>query len=238
MEKLNKIIEVFKKLDSIIDDAYNSKLPDDLLIRAYFSIIELLQEYTGTGRNVMGFSEFFYMRYVKKYLENKLGVRFEEKNVEKRNSKTFSAEYNGKKLILLSDISIREAGISNRPDIFIGIQTEKDKILPIAIFEIKLHQEKKDIDVLLSRFSEMRVKIKNKFTGMKDDDLPYFIWLYIRYEKYLNQNYEDKIKQFQAIEKNFTVINYITEWYKSNIEPKEGGINIVLQKIVQKIEDF
>ena len=238
MEKLNKIIEVFKKLDSIIDDAYNSKLPDDLLIRAYFSIIELLQEYTGTGRNVMGFSEFFYMRYVKKYLENKLGVRFEEKNVEKRNSKTFSAEYNGKKLILLSDISIREAGISNRPDIFIGIQTEKDKILPIAIFEIKLHQEKKDIDVLLSRFSEMRVKIKNKFTGMKDDDLPYFVWLYIRYEKYLNQNYEDKIKQFQAIENHYTVINYITEWYKSNIIPKEGGINIVLQKIVQKIEDF
>ncbi len=238
MEKLNKIIEVFEKLDSIIDDAYNSKLPDDLLIRAYFSIIELLQMYTGTGRNVMGFSEFFYMRYVKKYLENKLGVRFEEKNVEKRNSKTFSVEFNGKKLILLSDISIKEAGISVRPDIFIGIQTEKDIIHPIAIFEIKLHQEEKDIEILIRRFSEMRVKIKNKFTGMKDDDLPYFVWLYIRYEKYLNQNYEDKIKQFQAIENHYTVINYITEWYKSNIIPKEGGINIVLQKIVQKIEDF
>ena len=50
MKKLNKIIEVFEKFESIIDDAYSSKLPDDILIRAYFTIIELLQVYTGTGR--------------------------------------------------------------------------------------------------------------------------------------------------------------------------------------------
>ncbi|KKK91146.1 hypothetical protein LCGC14_2715900 [marine sediment metagenome] len=238
MKKINKIIEVFEKLESIIDDAYNSKLPDDILIRAYFTIIELLQDYTGTGRGVTGFSEFFYVRYIKKYLENKLGVRFEERNVERRNSKTFSAEYNGKKLILSSDKAVKEAGIYIRPDVFIGIQKEKGVIHPLAIFEIKLHQEEKDIEIIIRRFSDLRDKIKNKFTGMKDNDLPYFIWLYLRYEKYLNQNYEDKIKQFQAIENNFTVINYITEWYKSNIEPREGGINIILQKIIQKINDF
>ena len=238
MEKLNKIVEVFEKLDSIIDDAYNSKLPDDILIRAYFSIIELLQLYTGAGRNVMGFSEFFYVRYIKKYLENKLGIIFEERNFKERNSRTFSADYNGKKLFLSSDTAIKEAGISIRPDVFIGIQVEKDLIHPLAIFEIKLHQEEKDIEKLVRRFSDLRNKIKIKFIGMKDDDLPYFVWLYIRYEKYLNQNYEDKIKQFQAIEKNFTVINYLTDWYKSDIEPEEGGINIILQKIVLKIKDF
>ncbi len=233
MKKLNKIIEVFEKFESIIDDAYSSKLPDDILIRAYFTIIDLLQVYTGAGRNVMGFSEFFYVRYIKKYLENKLGVRFEE-----RNDKTFSAEHNGKQLILSSDKAVKEAGISIRPDVFIGIQKEKDLIHPLAIFEIKLHQDEKQIEELLRRFSDLRDKIKNKFIGMKDDDLPYFIWLYLRYEKYLNQNYEDKIKQFQAIENNFTVINYITEGYKNNIEPREGGINIILQKIIQKINGF
>ena len=51
--------DAFNTFESIIDDAYDSKLPDDILIRAYFSIIELLKKYTGAGRNVVGFSEFF-----------------------------------------------------------------------------------------------------------------------------------------------------------------------------------
>ena len=70
MDKIHipKIKEIFKILESIIDDAYDSELPDDILIRAYFTIIELLQNYTGTGRNVVKFSEFFYVRYIKKYL--------------------------------------------------------------------------------------------------------------------------------------------------------------------------
>ncbi|TKJ26814.1 MAG: hypothetical protein CEE42_04345 [Promethearchaeota archaeon Loki_b31] len=36
-----KIKDAFNMFDSIIDDAYDSKLPDDILIRVYFSIMHL-----------------------------------------------------------------------------------------------------------------------------------------------------------------------------------------------------
>ncbi len=83
----------------------------------------------------------------------------------------------------------------------------------------------------------MRDDFANKFSG---DELPYFVWLYLRYEKYLKQDYEEEIAQFKSLSKNnLIVVNEITEWtinsYKSNIK---GGINSILNKIVRKIETF
>lgn len=208
---INKMREAFEMFESVISEAYNSKLPDDILIRAYFSIIELLKEFTGAGRNVVGFSEFFYIRYVKKYLEEKLCTKFKEKELERGKSKIFSAVYEGKQLILSSDISVKEAGFQERPDLFIGIQKEKETIHPIAIFEIKLHQEKGDINRLIERFSKMKDNIIKKFPEMKDDELPYFVWLYLRYEKYENQDFEEELSQFKnSFENNLiSISNFI-----------------------------
>ena len=238
MERIPKINEVFELFESIIDDAIDSSAPDDILIRSYFSIVELLIKSTCTGKYATKFSEFFYMRYVKKYLETRLEkFSFTEEAIKGRSSPRFAALYKGKKVILSSDIPIQRAGISESPDIFVGIEKENGIIHPIAIFEIKLHQDKSDLATLIKRFLKMKDDFENKFSGY---ELPYFVWLYLRYEKYLKQDYEEEITQFKSLsENNLIVVNEITEWttnsYKSNIK---GGINSILEKIVRKIETF
>ena len=177
------------------------------------------------------------MRYVKKYLEKHLEkLSFTEEKIKGRNSQRFVALYKGKKIILSSDISIKSAGISEFIDIFVGIEKEDGIIHPLAIFEIKLHQDKKDLAPLIKRFSKMRDDFENKFPGY---ELPYFVWLFLRYEKYLKQDYEEEIAQFKSLSKNnLIVVNEITEWtinyYNNNIK---GGINSILEKIVRKIEN-
>lgn len=79
-------------------------------------------------------------------------VKFKEKNTKGTKSLFFTSEHNGKKLILKSDLSVKEAGISIRPDIFIGIQEDENMIRLIAIFEIKLPQSEKSINKLKERF--------------------------------------------------------------------------------------
>ena len=241
MERIPKIDEAFELFESIIDDAIGSSTPDDILIRSYFSIVELLIKLTGTAKHATKFSEFFYVRYVKKYLETRLEkFIFTEEAIKRRSSPRFAALYKGKKVILSSDIPIKSADISESPDIFVGIEKENGIIHPIAIFEIKLHQDKKrnQLATLIKRFSKMRDDFANKFSGT---ELPYFVWLYLRYEKYKKQDYEEEIAQFKSLSNhnNLIVVNEITEWtnnsYKSNIR---GGINSILEKIVRKIETF
>ena len=239
MERIPKIDEAFELFESIVDDAIDSSAPDDILIRSYFSIVELLIKLTGTGRHATKFSEFFYVRYVKKYLEKHLEkLFFSEEKIKGRNSQRFAALYKGKNLILSSDISIKSAGISEFIDIFVGIEKENGIIHPIAIFEIKLHQDKSDLATLIKRFLKLKEDFENKFTGY---ELPYFVWLYLRYEKYLKQDYEEEIAQFESLseDNNLIVVNEITEWttnsYKNNIRE---GINSILNKIVKKIETF
>lgn len=238
MEIIPKINEAFELFESVINDAIDSSTPDDILIRSYFSIVELLIKLTGTGRHATKFSEFFYLRYIKKYLEKHLEkLSFTEEKIKGRNSQRFIALYKGKKIILSSDISIKSAGISEFIDIFVGIEKENGIIHPIAIFEIKLHQDKKDLAPLIKRFLKMKDDFSNKFSGY---ELPYFVWLYLRYEKYLKQDYEEEIAQFKSLSKNnLIVVNEITEWttksYKNNIR---GGINSILNEIVKKIEAF
>ncbi len=101
MERIPKINEVFELFESIIDDAIDSSAPDDTLIRSYFSIVELLIKLTGTGSHATKFSEFFYMRYVKKYLETHLEkLSFIEEGIKGTYTKRFVALYKGKKAIL------------------------------------------------------------------------------------------------------------------------------------------
>ena len=243
MWKVPQISKIFDDFESIIEDALASSCPDDILTRAYFSMIELLKKFTGTGRNVVKFSEFFYVMYVKKYLEEKLSdeklrVKFEEKNTKERRSLFFAFEHNGKKLILKSDLSVKEAGISRRPDIFVGIQEKEDIIRPIAIFEIKLHQSEKSISILIKRFKQIKKSIINKFPEMKENELPCFVWLYLRYEMYLKQDFGRQIKEFRELSRNnhFVVVNSITQWDENKYESFfEGGINEILEKIVGKI---
>ena len=238
MERIHKIIEAFDLFESVIDDAFNLSTPDDILIRSYFTIVEILKELTGTGRFATKFSEFFYVRYVKKYLETNLEkLSFIEERTIGGNSLRFIGIYKEKKIILSSDISIKSAGISERPDIFVGIEKENGIIHPLAIFEIKLHQEPKQIAELITRFLKWKDDFVNKFSN---EELPYFVWLYLRYEKYLKQDYEKEIIQFKTISKNnLSVVNEITEWNgNSYINNIRGEINSILLKIIEKIEQF
>lgn len=238
MERIHAIKDAFNLFESIIDNAINSATPDDILIRSYFSIIETLKELTGTGRFATKFSEFFYVRYVKKFLETNLEkVSFIEEQTKGGNSLRFIGLYKEKKIILSSDISIKSAGISERPDIFVGIEKENGTIHPLAIFEVKLHQEPKQIADLITRFLKWKDDFVNKFS---DEELPYFVWLYLRYEEYLKQDYEKEIIQFKTMSKNnLSIINEITEWNgNSYINNIRGDINSILHKIIEKIENF
>ena len=78
MERIPKIDEAFELFESIVDDAIGSSAPDDILIRSYFSIVELLINLTGTAKHATKFSEFFYVRYINKYLETLLKLNYIE----------------------------------------------------------------------------------------------------------------------------------------------------------------
>ena len=113
MKIVPQIRDALKKLDSVIKDACSSDEPDDILARAYFSMNEVLRHYVCTANNASKFSEFFYFRYVKYYLEknlskNGLKVEFKEKQIQNLKSFYFRSERNGKKLILKSDLSIKK----------------------------------------------------------------------------------------------------------------------------------
>lgn len=246
MKIVPQISKVFDEFESIIEDAYRSSCPDDVLTRAYFSMIELSIKFTGTGRNIVKFSEFFYLRYIKKYLEEKLSeeeliVKFKEKNTKGKKSLFFTSEYNGKRLILKSDLSVKEAGISIRPDIFVGIQEDENTIRPIAIFEIKLHQTEKSINKLIERFKRIKESVLKRFPKMKENELPCFAWIYLRHEMYLKQDFSKQIEEFRELSKSnhFVVVNNITQWDDENIYKSsfEGEINVILQEIVRKIKD-
>lgn len=73
---------------------------------------------------------------------------------------------------------------------------------------------------------------------MKESDLPYFVWLYLRHEMYLKQDFSEKIEEFRELSKSnhLVVVNSITGWDENNYDPNfTGGINIIMEKIVGKI---
>jgi len=217
-------------LESNIDDALESDNPDDILKKAYFLLIDYLKEYTCIGRHATEFSEFFYVRFILKYLEKHLRVKFKPQDFEKRKSVYITASIEGKELILSSDNSFKTAGISINPDIFIGIKTDEQTVYSIAIFEIKLHQNEKNIENLITRFSILQNDLKHRFPNLWNMRLSYMVWLYLRYENYEGQTFEEEFTQFKnSIDNSFLMVNIITEWtndnYTNKVEPQDGGIN-------------
>jgi len=172
--------------------------------------------------------------------EGELIVKFKEKNIKGAKSLFFTSEYIRKKLILKSDLSVKEAGISIRPDMFVGIQEDENTIRPIAIFEIKLHQTEKSINKLIERFKRIKESVLKRFPEMKENDFPCFAWLYLRHEMYLKQDFSKQIKEFRELSKNnhFVVVNNITLWDEYNYYESsfEGEINVILQEVVRKIK--
>ncbi|MHA1328524.1 MAG: hypothetical protein ACTSRH_14595, partial [Promethearchaeota archaeon] len=248
--QIPQIRESFIKLDSIVEKALESNKPDDILTKAYFLFINSLKDLKGTGSNITAFSEFFYVRYVLKYLEKHLGIKFKIQHPEKRKSVYFIAPINKNKIFLSSDISIKDAGISIRPDIFVGIKKDEKSIYPIAIFEIKLYQGKYSISRLITRFSKLQNNLKQNKSKLGDEELPYFIWLYLRYARYEGQNFDEELLQFGKLIKNsWLLVNEITKWtfdkyendikcYKKVNKVPNGSINTILKEIAKKIQNF
>ncbi len=244
MKIVPQIRDALKILDSVIEDAYSSDEPDDVLARAYFSMIEVLRHYVCTANNAGKFSEFFYFRYVKYYLEknlskNGLKVEFKEKQIQNLKSSYFRSECNGKKLILKSDLSAKKAGISGRPDIFVGIQEDEHSVRPIAIFEIKV-APKEDITImnLIERFKKFKESVIAKFPGMTEKELPYFVWVYLNHALYANVDRRDFIKEFCNLssDNHCVVIHNVTQWDNNDYKYTfTGEINTIMEKIVEKI---
>jgi len=253
-EELNnqipQIHESFIKLDSIVEKALESNKPDDILTKAYFLFIHSLKELKGTGRNITALSEFFYVRYVLKYLEKHLGIKFKTQHPKKRKSVYFIASINKNKIFLSSDISIKDAGISKMPDIFVGIKKDEKSIYPIAIFEIKLHQSKKKISNLITRFLNYQDDLKQNKSNLWNEGLPYFIWLYQNYARYEGQNFDEEFLQFRkSIKNSWLLVNEITKWtsdkyenyikcYNKDSKVPNGSINTILKEIAKKIQNF
>jgi len=179
-------------IDNIIEKAieFKDEYPDEYLTSTHFAFRETLNETTGTGRGITGFSELWYFLYIKKFLEKSLKIEFESIKTHAPKGVHHHYEANckrkGNKLILSSDISIEsnfKLKISNKkikPDIFIGIQKNDMEIIPVAIFEIKLHQKKpQDIEGVVDRFVEMKNTLNANNT-----DLPFFIFLYLQHSLY------------------------------------------------------
>lgn len=247
MEIVPQIPKAFEIFDSVAKDAYASDDPDDVLARAYFSTVEVLRQYACTGTNAEKFSEFFYFRYVKYYLEKKLSnenLKVELKKIDNPRTVTkfFSFEHEGKKLILKSDLPIPEAGLSRKPDIFVGIQENERTIRPIAIFEIKVCLREKAINKLIERFKRLKESVIAKFLDMTEKEMPCFAWLYLNHDLYKkNINFSEKIREFCNLsdDNHFVVVHNVTRWDNNNYEPFfTGKINAIMEKIVRKIKAY
>lgn len=246
MEIVPQIREAFEIIDSVVKDAYASNDPEDILTRAYFSMLVVLRQYACTGNNIEKFSEFFYFRYVKYYLEKKLNneklkVELKEKDIAGTITKFFSFEHEGKRLILKSDLPVNEAGISGRPDIFVGIQEEEHTIRPIAIFEVKIaHKKEEPINKLMERFKQLKESVVAKFPDMTEKEMPVFAWLYLNHAMYKNQDFSEKINEFCNLPdgNHFVVVHNVTRWDNNYERFFTGKINTIMEKIVEKIRAY
>ena len=238
-------------IDSIIEKAFEFEdtYPDEYLISTHFAFREMFNETTGTGREITGFSELWYFLYIKKFLERFLKIEFEtiRTATPKAIHHHYEANCKGNKLILSSDISIEsnfKLKISNKskikPDIFIGIKKSNMEIIPIAIFEIKLHQKSAHkIEEVVNRFIEMKDVL-----NADKSDLPFFIFLYLQHSQYefkfdkeKQDRYNTQLKRFKNLfGKDMLMINRISKWDEEGYENEiEGSIYQIMDKIVASI---
>ncbi len=233
-------------IDNIIEKTFEFKCPDEYLISTHFAFREVLNKTKGSGRGIEGFSELWYLLYIKKFLEKFLKIEFENKKEE---SHYYEAIFNGNKLILSSDIPIHtnfKLQIHNdtqiRPDIFIGIKRDKLEIIPVAILEIKLYQEDSQ---------DIEEKVVNRFIEMKDTlnknntDLPFFIFLYLQHSQYKFKNEEKRsnfniqLKRFKSLfGEEMLMVNRILKWDTKYENKIEGSINQIMDKIILKLNSY
>jgi len=258
--KINKIREIARTnaedlfnttIDSIIEKAleFGDDYPDEYLISTHFEFKEMFKKTKGTARRIEGFSELWYFLYIKKFLERFLKIEFE--TIKTQTNKLvhyhYEANYKGNKLILSSDLSIQtnfKLKIHNksktRPDIFIGIKRNNMKIIPVAIFEIKLFQRTpQHIEKLVNRFIEMKDTL-----NIDNADLPFFIFLYLQHSQYTfklekENKFNIQLERFKTLfGKEMLMINRISKWDKNGYENKiEGSIYQIMDKIVSFINE-
>lgn len=248
------IEDLFKTIDSIVEKTFEEdNYPDEYLISTHFAFRVTFNKTTGTGRRIEGFSELWYFLYIKKFLERFLKIKFMSIKTDDTKSvhHHYEANYKGNILILSSDISIESNfGLrihnkrSTKPDIFIGIRRNDMEIIPVAIFEIKLHQKYlKQIKDVVNRFLEM----KNTLT-INNTVLPFFIFLYLQHSQYefskkskerKNELFNVQLERFKSLfGEDMLMINRILKWDKEGYKNKiEGSIHYIMDKITSSIKE-
>lgn len=245
-----------KPITDIIDKALEREdnHPDEYLISTHFAFRQEFKRIKGTARRIEGFSELWYFLFIKKFLEKNLKTnhKIEFKPIESHERDLvhyhFEAEYGGNTLILSSDLSPGtnfdlkiHPTRKIRPDIFIGIRREDNKVIPIAIFEIKLHQNSpKSIGRIVSRFEQIRDTLLADNT-----EEPFFIFLYLQHSQYkfkLNKEklakFDVQLERFKKIlkKKSRLVINRIMKW--KGEDPEENTIEGSIYQIMTEICSF
>ena len=249
----NRIEDIFNtSIANIMEEALGleDKSPDKFLIYLHFAFRQILKKVTGTARRIEGLSELWYFLYIKRFLEKRLKVQFKTKQVRTGDlvHYHFEAPYKGNELILSSDLSIEvnfdlkiHPNRKTRPDIFIGLRKRDMTVIPIAIIEIKLHQEDaKDIKKVVNRFIEMR----NILTD-QSIPLPFFIFLYLQHSQYkFKKDKQDKfnvqLEKFRGVStKSRLIINRISKWEKLFPENKIlGSIYQIMTEVSSSLEEL
>lgn len=249
----DRIEDIFNtSIVNIIEEAIGleDKSPDEFLISLHFSFRQMLKKVTGTARRIEGLSELWYFLYIKKFLEKRLKVQFKTKELRVRDlvHYHFEAPYKDIELVLSSDISLEvnfdlkiHSSRKIRPDIFIGLRKRDMTVIPIAIIEIKLHQEDaNNIKEVVNRFIDMRNNLTNQ-----NIPLPYFIFLYMQHSQYkFKTDKQDKfnvqLERFKGVStKSRLVVNRISKWEKIFPENKiEGSIYQFMTEVISSLEEL
>lgn len=249
----NRIEGIFStSITNIIEEAlgFEDINSDEFLISLHFALRQMLKKTTGTARRIEGFSELWYFLYIKKYLEKHLMIQFETKETHMHDlvHYHFEAPYRGSDLILSSDISPEinfglkiHPNRKIRPDIFIGLRKNDKTVIPIAVFEIKLHQKSPtDIEKVVNRF----IKIRNT---LKNQSIPFtfFIFLYLQHSQYKfkkekQDEFDIQLERFRRLSTNARlVINRILKWEQLLPENKiEGSIYQIMTALKSSIEEL
>lgn len=253
-EKIIKIIEddinnlFSSSINKIVENAFDfNERADEYLIATHNVFKRKFKETTGTARNIEGFSELWYFLYIKKFLERFLNISF--KQIETRDRSLvnyhFEADYQDQKIVICSDLSvetkfglkIHEGKI--RTDIFVGITKKDTETIPIAIFEIKLHQKKPDnIKKVVDRLKEIKDTLISN-----DISLPFFVFLYLQHSQYTfsevkRAKFDFHLNEFEKLsEKSRLVVNRITQWNPWDNEI-EGSIFDIMNEVVASIKSI
>ena len=263
MENISK--EINYKMDSITDNfssiidlaLKNIEKADEILLDSFTRFRENIKDCKGKAPLITGIMEFLYFEFCKRYISSKLKIDNFTELKSKLSTEAvyyYKSSYNKKNIILCSDIDIGEKNhikiklrnpetdeiLKLRPDIFIALEDENNKVIPIAFIEIKQYTD-------MSRFRE---SIFDRFEGIKlslnkyfSDFNPYFIVINI--EAYKSDEFDNEFIEFQKKLDNFLYLK--RDWNQEywNIEKKGWDspikglrINQILDKVIELIKEY